>query len=84
MGDLLRVGRVDFVDTCDRRDSFFGLLRSLQNFRVKILTEGDKEFVHGILTDVNRDFVTLSGRDIYYIPIKQITIVTRDEKFHDC
>lgn len=60
------------------RNTFMGLLCSLLNFRVRVLTEGDKEFVRGILTDVNWEFITLSGREIYYIPIDQIVIVTRD------
>lgn len=82
MSDLFRVGGVE--RDCDSiRDSFRGLLRSLLNFRVRILTEGDKEFVRGILTDVDRDFITLSGREIFYIPIREITIVARDERFHE-
>lgn len=83
MGDLIRSGRVLGISdsSCGIRESFFGLLLSLLNFRVKILTEGDNEFVRGILTDVNRDFVTLSGREIFYIPVRQIVIVKRDECF---
>lgn len=65
------------------RNTFMGLLCSLLNFRVRILTEGDTEFVRGILTDVNFDFVTLSGREIYYIPIEEIVIVTRDGHCED-
>lgn len=73
----------DFRSDCFGRESFFGLLRSLINFRVRVLTEGDKEFVRGILTDVNRDFITLSGRDIFYIPIREIAIIARDDRFGD-
>ncbi|MGE5397434.1 MAG: hypothetical protein ACM3MK_07865 [Chitinophagales bacterium] len=75
-----RLGRFD--EGFERR-SFFRLLLSLLNFRVKILTEGDKQFVRGILTEVNRSFVTLSGREIYYIPIREIVIVARDERFFE-
>ncbi|MGE5423427.1 MAG: hypothetical protein ACM3QW_09200 [Ignavibacteriales bacterium] len=75
--------RIGGIDECFERGSFFRLLVSLLNFRVRVLTEGDKQFVRGILTDVNRSFITLSGREIYYIPIREITIVTRDDRFCD-
>ncbi|MGE5397005.1 MAG: DUF2642 domain-containing protein [Chitinophagales bacterium] len=68
---------------CGQRRSFFGLLCSLLNFRVKVLTEGDTQFVRGILTDVTCDFITLSGREIFYIPIEEIVIVARDSECPD-
>jgi len=63
------------------RRNFFGLLCSLLNFRVKVLTEGDKEWICGILTDVNCDFITISGCDVCYIPICEIVAICRDLKF---
>lgn len=51
-----------------RRD-FCRLLCSLLNFRVRVLTRGDVKFVRGILTEVSCDFITLSGEEIFYIPI---------------
>lgn len=73
----------DLLEDRFERGSFFRLLLRLLNFRVRVLTEGDKEFVRGILTDVNRDFITLSGRDIFYIPIREITIIARDDRFEE-
>ncbi|MGE5370566.1 MAG: hypothetical protein ACM3QZ_01120 [Solirubrobacterales bacterium] len=59
-------------------EGFFGLLQSLRNFTVSVLTEGDVGFVTGILTDVNSNFITIcSGVDVNYIPINQITIISR-------
>ncbi|MGE5370909.1 MAG: hypothetical protein ACM3QZ_02865 [Solirubrobacterales bacterium] len=61
-----------------RRD-FFNQICSLQNFRVRVLTEGDVGFVEGIMTNVNDDFITICGAEVFYIPIEQITIITRAE-----
>lgn len=60
------------------RRNFFGLLCSLLNFRVKVLTEGDTQWIRGILTDVNIDFITISGCDVCYIPICEIVAICRD------
>ncbi|NLV15952.1 MAG: DUF2642 domain-containing protein [Syntrophomonadaceae bacterium] len=60
------------------RRNFQQLLCSLLNFRVKVLTEGDKEWIRGILTDVNCDFITISGCDICYVPICEIVAICRD------
>lgn len=62
-----------------RRD-FWNQVCSLLNFRVRVLTEGDLGFVEGIMTDVNSDFITLCGPEVFYIPINQITIITRSER----
>lgn len=57
---------------------FWNLLLSLQNFNVAVLTEGDLGFVTGIMTDVNSNFITIcSGTAVNYIPINQITIISR-------
>lgn len=61
-----------------RRD-FYNLICSLRNFRVRVLTEGDLAFVEGIMTNVDSDFITLCGPEVFYIPIDQITIITRAE-----
>jgi hypothetical protein len=57
--------------------SFFTLLFSLWQQRVKVLTEGDVAAVEGILTDINPTFITVVGHQINYIPINQITIIAR-------
>ncbi len=57
--------------------SFFTLLFSLWQQRVKVLTEGDVAAVEGILTDINPSFITVVGHQINYIPINQITIIAR-------
>ncbi|MGI6514273.1 MAG: hypothetical protein GX052_00115 [Syntrophomonadaceae bacterium] len=57
--------------------SFFTLLFSLWQQRVRVLTEGDVAAVEGILTDINPSFITVVGAQINYIPINQITIIAR-------
>lgn len=57
--------------------SFFTLLFSLWQQRVRVLTEGDVGAVEGILTDINPTFITVVGAHINYIPICQITIIAR-------
>ncbi len=57
--------------------SFFTLLFSLWQQRVRVLTEGDVAAVEGILTDINPTFITVVGAQINYIPINQITIIAR-------
>ncbi len=57
--------------------SFFTLLFSLWQQRVRVLTEGDVGSVEGILTDINPTFITVVGAQINYIPISQITIIAR-------
>ncbi|MGE5545085.1 MAG: hypothetical protein ACM3UW_08960 [Bacillota bacterium] len=57
--------------------SFFALLFSLLQQRVRVLTEGDVAAVEGILTDINPTFITVVGAQINYIPINQITIIAR-------
>lgn len=58
-------------------ESFMRLLFSLQNFNVRVLTRGDVAFVEGILVDVDRDFITVVGEKVNYIPIDQISIIQR-------
>ena len=57
--------------------SFFTLLFSLWQQRVRVLTEGDVAAVGGILTDINPTFITVVGAQINYIPINKITIIAR-------
>ena len=67
MAGGLGIGRRNFSGFC-----------SLLNFRVKVLTEGDTQWIRGILTDVNSDFITISGCDICYVPICEIVAICRD------
>ncbi|NLU50242.1 MAG: DUF2642 domain-containing protein [Syntrophomonadaceae bacterium] len=59
--------------------SFFSLLFSLLNFNVSVLTEGDVAPVVGLLVGVTPDFITIAGgtTPVSYIPINQITLITR-------
>ncbi|MGE5370473.1 MAG: hypothetical protein ACM3QZ_00655 [Solirubrobacterales bacterium] len=59
-------------------EGFLGLLFSLQNFNVRVLTEGDTGFVEGIMTTVNSNFITIcSGTAVNYIPVNQISVISR-------
>lgn len=59
---------------------FLGLLYSLLNFNVSVLTEGGVAPVVGIMTNISQDFITLcSGTAVNYVPISQITIIARAE-----
>jgi hypothetical protein len=71
-------GSPGLVNEFGVRRCFFGVLVSLINFRVRVLTEGDVQFITGVLTAVGRDFITLAIEDsVAYIPIRQITIIQR-------
>lgn len=61
------------------RQSFFALLFSLLNFNVSVLTEGDVAPVVGILVGITPQFITIAGgtTPVTYIPISQITLITR-------
>ncbi len=61
------------------RQSFIALLFSLLNFNVSVLTEGDVAPVVGLLVGITPQFITIAGgtTPVTYIPISQITLITR-------
>jgi len=75
------LGTIGNLGTCGQGGiagtSFFTLLFSLWQQRVKVLTEGDVGLVEGILTDINPSFITVVGHQVNYIPISQITLIAR-------
>lgn len=81
-GGHFQPGAGGFFDGCGPgvgQQSFIGLLFSLLNFNVSVLTEGDIAPVVGLLVGITPQFITIAGgtTPVTYIPISQITLITR-------
>jgi hypothetical protein len=79
LGGSKGLGYGGFCGFDGTRQSFFSLLFSLLNFNVSVLTEGDVAPVVGLLVGVTPQFITVAGgtTPVSYIPISQITLITR-------